>query len=277
MTWPTVPIVTTAMDAGTDTPPRDQIKAMADAINDMIATPPAAGVGRLLGVQKFLTAGSFTYTPTAGATRLVIELRGGGGSGAGTVATAAGQAAFGGPGGAGAFLSALVDIDFSSASIVVGAGGAGVAAGANGLPGAATTMTLGSTGRFADVDGGAGGVCGSVVSSFPSAAVLGGAGGSTAALNSPLPSDVVIAAVSGGRGGNSVAFSASFCSISAGGAPFRFPGAIVDYTSTNGPGNSTSTAGSGGGGRGFANCQSSVARANSSPGAGGSVIIWEYA
>lgn len=278
MTWPTVPIVTTAMDAGTDTPPRDQIKAMADAINDMIATPPSAGVGRLLDVQKFTTAGSFTYTPTAGTTRLVIEIRGGGGSGAGTIAAAAGQATHGGPGGAGGYGMFLVDVDFASAAVVVGAGGAGAGAGAGGTAGGNSTVTLGSTGRIAIAYGGAAGTCSAALVTFPYASTTFGNGGSPGALILPLANDRVIKAAYGGAGHASLALNASFQCVGHGGIPYGYPpSGGFEYTGASAPGWSVGDVGSGAGGRGYANSAGGAARSNGVGAPGGSVIFWEYA
>lgn len=278
MTWPTVPIVTTAMDAGTDTPPRDQIKAMADAINDMIATPPAAGVGRLLGVQKFLTAGSFSYTPTAGTTRVVLEVRGGGGSGAGTIAAAAGQATHGGPGGAGGYGLFLMDVDFASAAVVVGAGGAGAGAGANGTDGGTTTVAMGPTGRIALAEGGRAGTCSVALVTFPYASYTFGSGGSGGAILTPLPGDFVIKSQAGGSGHASLALNASFQCVGHGGVPFGFgPKGGFEYTGASSPGWSITEPGSGAGGRGYGNSAGGAARSNGGTGASGSVVVWEYA
>lgn len=277
MTWPTVPIVTTSMDAGTDTPPRDQIKAMADAVNDMIGSPPSSALGRFLGVQKFTTAGSFTYTPTAGATKLVIEIRGGGGSGAGTIAAPSGQAAHGGAGGSGSYGMFLIDVDFASAAVVVGAGGAGAGAGANGSAGGNSTITLGSTGRVAIAYGGAAGTCSAALTTFPYASYTFGAGGSIAALVSPLPGDLTINAVYGNAGWQSLSLNASFHAIGHGGIPYGYaPASGYEYNGSSGGGSSVLDAGSGGGGRGYVNSSGGAARSNGFAGAGGSVIIWEY-
>jgi len=277
MTWPTVPIVTTAMDAGTDTPPRDQIKAMADAINDMIATPPAAGVGRLLGVQKFLTAGSFTYTPTAGATRLVIEIRGGGGSGAGALSTSASEVSYGGAGGAGGYGVFLVDVDFGSAAVVVGAGGAAAAAAAAGNDGGFSQITLGTTGRLLSATGGYKGAVGSRVTSFPWEDNSFGSGALPPSLTMPLAGDFQICAHRGGGGWSTATFSAAFHCVGNGGVPYGFPTPGPNYlTSGHGAGNYVDAAGSGAGGPAYVNGNSGASRANPYPGLGGSLVIWEY-
>ena len=57
--------------------------------------------GRLIGVQTFVTSG--TYTPTPGMSSVVIELQGGGGSGGGATVPSAGNVSLGAPGGAGSY------------------------------------------------------------------------------------------------------------------------------------------------------------------------------
>jgi hypothetical protein len=60
------------------------------------------GAGGLIGVQRFTTAGSYTYTPTSGTNAIIIELVGGGGGGSACVSAGASAVAVGGGGGGGA-------------------------------------------------------------------------------------------------------------------------------------------------------------------------------
>src|ERR1700757_410300 len=61
------------------------------------------GPGRLLNIQSFLTAGTFTYTPTSGTNSIIVEVIAAGGGSAGCPATTSGQFSAGGPGGGGSF------------------------------------------------------------------------------------------------------------------------------------------------------------------------------
>lgn len=106
-------------------------------------------VGRLIGVQRFTSNG--TYTPTSGTTRVVIEAVGGGGAGGGAGTTGAGQYSVGAGGASGSYSIALFTSGFSGLSVTVGSGGTGVLAG-TGNTGGAT-----SVGTIITAPGGAGG------------------------------------------------------------------------------------------------------------------------
>jgi len=100
--------------------------------------------GRLLNVQTFATPGTFTYTPTAGTTRVRVTVIGGGGGGGGTVATSATNASLGGPGSAGSACQSFYTSGFSGVAVVVGATGSvaiGAAGGAGGTSSFAATPT----------------------------------------------------------------------------------------------------------------------------------------
>ncbi|EIV2267563.1 glycine-rich domain-containing protein [Klebsiella pneumoniae] len=99
-------------------------------IENNTTNPDAGGIGwinyssgRLLNVQTFLSSG--TYTPTPGAKSVVVEMVGGGGGSDAAPATGAGQVSIVSGGGAGSYAKGRFSINFTSISIVVGAGGQG--------------------------------------------------------------------------------------------------------------------------------------------------------
>ena len=272
MTWPTVPIVTTSMDAGTDTPPRDQIKAMADAINEMIATPPAAGAGRLIGVQIFTTVGSSTYTPTPGTGSVVVEVQGGGGAGGGTPATSASEVAAGQGGGAGAYAIARVTSGFSGVSVTVGAGGA-ASSGASGGTGGSSSF-----GSFVACSGGMGGMSGAATATssksvscanIGSIPVVSGTGG------------VFIIMKIGARGEPGLVIDvASGMFMSGCGAETKFgPGGAssIGYLDASGATAVQITSYGAGGAGALSNTSTGSPQGSTSGGRGGIVIVWEYA
>lgn len=219
-------------------------------------------VGRLVGVQRFTANG--TYTPTPGATTIIVEALGGGGAGGGTPATGAMQAAAGAGGNGGAYIKArgLVSaLGASPISVVVGAGGAAVA-GAAGGDGGATSLA----GTALVVPGGKGGATSGVITPiaggtfvFPSvrsapSATLGAALG-VAQNTVPQSGLVTTTTVFGSAGADTVYGS---------GGTFA----------TNGAG-TAAAAGYGAGGGGAASGASTAARAGGAGGAG-VLIIYEY-
>ena len=80
--------------------------------------------GALVGIQRFATHGTFTYTPDAGTNTVLIKLLGAGASGNGCSTPAGGSANIGQTGGGGAYLEKLLTTNFSGKQIVVGQGGA---------------------------------------------------------------------------------------------------------------------------------------------------------
>jgi len=273
MTWPTVPIVTTSMDAGTDTPPRDQIKAMADAINDMIATPPAAGAGRLIKVTRFVP-GSYTFTPDAATTKMRVVLQGPGGGGGGAVTTTAGNRAMGGGGGAGAYADFFFDsIPSGTKTITVGSGGA-AGSGAGGAGGAGSSSTSFSfTGGNIQAGAGLGGVSGSSVANtytdhgaqqtggFVSSSGVSGIG-------------TFCASVAGGSAVRAIPTSTVSALGGGGGHAMLGLGAPQVYTSGRSAGYSSSDYGLGGGGSG--GVTNAGAAIGGGAGADGVAIVWEY-
>ena len=126
-----------------------------------------AAPGRLLNIQVFKTAGSFTFNKTPGASFGIVKLMGGGGGGAGSENSSAGYAAIGYPGAHGAYLSYTVPALPGTASIVVGAAGTQGAAFTSG--GAGGNSSFGSPGDswYGVAGGGPGGVNAGGVNTFP--------------------------------------------------------------------------------------------------------------
>jgi hypothetical protein len=229
---------------------------------DKVILQNPQNLGRLINVQVFNTAGTFAYTPTAGAVNGIVEVQGGGGSGAGAVATPAGWYSAGHGGSAGGYHKCRLS-SLSAQTITIGIGGVGAsgAAGTSGgtssfgalitcAGGAAAVVSAGlnASGIFSGliaVSGAATGTTGTVIESssggFPSPALLTGTSG-----------------VSGGKGGESHFGGAGWSGFnvvsSAGAAAFGY--------------------GSGGGGAINAPSQAAATGGN---GKNGIVIVWEYA
>lgn len=220
--------------------------------------------GRLLNVQTFFNIGSFTYTPTPGTTTVIVEVQGGGGGGGGTASCGATQYSIGGGGGSGAYAKSRITVPAAGSPIVVGGQGAGGAGGATlGMQGA-----TGGTSSFAGIvcPGGPGGSPGNQASNsqttfaqtngtapVPTGGNLTAATGKTSTLGAGTSSGNTIS----GAGNDSV--------FGAGGR------AVI---SVGGPGESSTCAGAGGSGA------STVSNGSGVPGgagAGGAVIIYEYA
>lgn len=134
----------------------------------LIANGSAAGTWQLgdatlvTNQQNFLTAGSGTYTPTAGTAYIIVEMTGGGGGSGGLPATSSNGSCSGG-GGPGGYLKFMMNAAQigTSLSYTVGTGGAGGAAGAN--AGSAGTAT-----QFGNwtASAGLGGAAGSAAAAF---------------------------------------------------------------------------------------------------------------
>lgn len=141
----------------------------AQATGTKWATPTGTYLGR-----QILTSGSgATYTPTSGATKLVIKIVGGGGGGGGANATT--NASCGGGGGSGGYLEKIIT-SISSPTYTVGAGGAAgdTSPGAGGTGGNTSFVNGGTT---YTASGGAGGAA--VTTGTSVATADGGAGGAT--------------------------------------------------------------------------------------------------
>lgn len=228
---------------------------------EVVAWPRLTGYGRLINVQIFDSAGTHTYNSTPGTKCVIVEGVGGGGAGAGTRLTPAGQVSAGSPGSSGAYGKARFDSDFEGVTVTVGAGGTPVV-GDHGNPGGTTSF-----GSLMSLPGGKGGL-----SYGPTSPPF--------ITSSPGLADAPVGAnIIGDRGcapGSSVAFGA-------GSAPGALLGADggASRLGTGGPSNQGSNpghnaTGPGGGGGGTAAPQGWAAMAGGN-GAPGKVIVWEYA
>jgi len=178
--WPTTPVPTTNLDAGTDSPAaaRSDLLTCAQNVNTMKDGRGAAdGVAPLdsnqlvplanLPVTPFMTgrfrdgtpAGTVTWTVPAGVTRVLVRLVGAGGGG-GYTSTGTGGDHGGGGGGGGYAEKLFTVVPGSNFTYEVGAGGAG---------GATTGDTLGGDGDDS--------YCTSPASATPATYTVTGAGG----------------------------------------------------------------------------------------------------
>ena len=83
--------------------------------------------GRLIGVQKFSTSGS--YTPTANTKAILVDVLGGGGGGGNASATSSSSQSVGAGGGGGGYARSYLTTVPNSALVIIGAGGAAASAG----------------------------------------------------------------------------------------------------------------------------------------------------
>jgi len=224
----------------------------------LVAAIRLLAAGRLLNIQVFKTAGTFTYVPTPGMKSVVFEVRGGGGGSGGVVETSATLYAVGGGGGGGAkaigrFLAADIGV---SQLITVGQGGAGGNVGAN--------------------PGGNGGT-----SSIGALIAAAGGKGANSATVSALPANIASGTVGGQLivGGNVLAepgqpgglgqyMNSSYRGGIGGGPAGGVGGTVGDTVPPSG--------GSGSGAGGNVAQPSSPARAGGA-GGNGYVTAWEYA
>ncbi len=213
--------------------------------------------GRLLNVQR-LTAGTTTYTPTAGTNTAIVVLIGAGGGGAG-VEGVLNQAAGGAGGGGGAIVWKRITGITGTYTVAIGTGGGGGAEGNNpGTEGGDTTFTNGATTYTAD--GGNGG------SSMASGTAVGfsqaGAGG--VATNGDINAD-------GDPGMFGVRLSLSQAAAGKGGSCSPYGGGgLARVAEGNG------FAGSGFGGGGGGAVATDADDHSGGDGANGLIIIYEY-
>jgi hypothetical protein len=198
---------------------------------------------------------SSTFTPLTATTSVEVEVLGGGGGGGGSAATGANQVSAGGGGGAGGYARKRIMSGFSGVAITVGAGGNAPAGAAGGNGGSS------SFGSLLSATGGVGGSFGAAASNTTNSLNGGspGGSGSSGTINA-----------SGGMG--QAAFYAATPVSGKGGASFYGEGAFP-VSNTSG-GNAASSYGSGGSGGSLS--PNSLAAAGG-VGAGGLVIVREYA
>ena len=242
-------------------------------VTGLLTASPESMPGRLLGIQRFTTVGTFTYTPTPGTAFVIVEMYGGGGSGSGAPATGAGQCSFGGPGGAGGYGKFRVAVDFLSATVDIGAGGVAGAAGAAGTDGGTTKLTVVPGTRYFQASGGQRGLPASPYGVYPWASYQGGFYGQGARVSS-TPGDIMLINSGSMKADNSLALAVGMLIVGAGGTPFGFPPGGPEYIGS-GPGIASYIPLCGSGGRGYGNGPSGAARLGEA-GNQGSMTIYEY-
>jgi len=221
----------------------------------------AATTGRLIGIQTFTTPGSFTYTPTAGTTSVIVEVQGaGGGAGGAASGTNASQFSSGLGGGGGGYALSRLTTGFSGATVVVGQGGAG---GVNNA-----TASSGTASSFAGTIIGNGGTGGVVITNTGYSVGGGGAGGTASGGNilningEPGPTLQQFAGVSG--------IPNLICAE--GGSSHLAPRTGANAPNSNGINGTQYGAGGSGGNNG----PSQAAARTGGSGANGIVVIYEY-
>ncbi|VWB67328.1 hypothetical protein [Burkholderia lata] len=238
----------------------DASQVMADLnfiVNQVNANATPVGTispGSFLGVQIFKLSGS--YTPTAGATKAIVEAVGGGGGGGAAAATNSAQWSCGGGGSSGSYGKIYISSGLTAQTVTVGAGGTG-AVGANGSAGGQTSF-----GALLVCPGGPGG----------GQSATGGAGGpgifvaQAAAATAPSGSGLFLVSTTGGSGLASFALPNYTIGGDGGSNPIG----------QGGSGNFGSPAtGYGAGGAGANNFASQPAHAGLN-GAGGVVFVFEF-
>jgi hypothetical protein len=210
---------------------------------------------RLIGVQIFTAAGTATYTPTPGTSKVIVEVVGGGGGAGGAPATTGGNVSVGGGGSGGAHGVSRITSGFAGTTVTVGAGGLG-GTGTFGASGGTSSF-----GAFVSAPGGPGGTVAGPTAPPWSTGTL-GTGNSTGGnlWNSSGHQGQVSVAVTAAQGGGGTGGASRF---GAGGAGAGATGA----------GGDASAPGAGGGGT--MNPASAVAIKGGN-GAPGAVLIWEY-
>ncbi|WP_158782514.1 phage tail protein [Pantoea sp. BAV 3049] len=217
--------------------------------------------GRLLGQPKTFTA-SGNYTPTDGTKMIVVEVQGAGGGGGGAGSTSSSTYSAGGSGTAGGYAMSLLNIadnNITTVAVTVGAGGAA----GNGAPSGGSTGGSSRFGSFITANGGNGSIAQSPQSAaFTITGTYGGTATGGNIINRQGDSSGSVICVGGliavPPGGNSV--------FGAGGN---------GYANWNSSGKIGTGYGSGGSGASSSNSPS--AYYSGGAGAGGVVMVWEYA
>lgn len=249
------------------------------AINSVAGTTATLGwstvSGVLIGVQTFTASG--TYVPTAGTTKIFVEIIGGGGGGGGGTAQMFGvQGIATGGGGSGAYCAKLItNVAAGGNTIVIGAGGVtgtddGVAATRNGVAGGTSSFLDNATATTYTASGGSGGA-GYDMATAPPIIWVGGAGGTA-----PLLGDIKAAGSPGGPG-IMLSTTAGTGVAGEGGSAHYGGGARgpVTLNATYG-GYQGSNYGSGGSGSIGIGLGSGTPAGGRPSGSSGVVIVWEY-
>jgi hypothetical protein len=216
-----------------------------------------------LGIQSVqVFTSSDTWTRPAGITRVVVEVLGGGGGGGASAATSGGESSGGSGGGGGGYAKRLIDVSaIASATVTVGAGGAGGSSGgASGSTGGTSEWDDG-TNVVAATGGGLGSGGGASSGTRPWIGGLGGGVGSGGHINVSGQGGgygfVAGTVGGGGFGGNS----------GKGGGGTRQIAVSVAEEGSDGD------MGGGGGGGAVGESQTFV---NGGDGGDGIVIVWEF-
>ncbi|MFD1558376.1 hypothetical protein ACFSHT_22550 [Paraburkholderia silviterrae] len=212
--------------------------------------------GRLLNVQVFSSSG--TYTPTSGATSIIVRVQAPGGGSGGAASTTASQVAVSGGGNGGSYAEVRYT-SVSTQTVTIGAVGAAGAAGANAGGTGGTT----SFGSLVSCPGGNGGGGGAAVSA---AGVSGSA--PTPNLACTISGGTTIDAVTGGRGQGGYALTGTTGFLGAGGNSAMGVGYVSAGGAQTGYG-----LGSGAGAQINGISAGNVAGA---AGAAGEIIVYEY-
>lgn len=247
-----------AADGSVDAPSTldNQINLLASFIAQIRDNAGGYTSGRLLNVRVISTVGATVYTPTTGTKSVLVEIIGGGASGAGCNATGASQVAVGSGGTAGAYAKGYFLTGFSGVTVTIGAGGAAIS-GQNWNNGGASSF-----GALMSAPGGSG-----ASSAGPTSAPI-----FTGATISTAPTGGNVVSGAGAAGAVSIAISTGTGFGGAGGNSQFGAGGSAAGPNTNGV--TGSGYGTGGGG-----CFAGPSQAALSGGAGtgGTAIIYEYA
>ncbi|MCX9322018.1 phage tail protein [Escherichia coli] len=214
--------------------------------------------GRLLGVQRFTTSG--TYTPSPGVKKIIVEVLGGGGGGGGAQA-GAGFASFGAGGAAGSYAKGVFTDLLDSYLVTIGAGGKGGGGTENGSPGG--TSSLGS------LISASGGNPGQTIAAGTGPFIMGSLG-----TSGTVTGGNVISNPSQNTGGFGFRLSASVCSGGTGSDSIYGRGGDA-ASSTNRAGRNATGHGAGGGGARAVNQTGTPYKGGD--GSDGIVIILEFA
>lgn len=222
----------------------------------------SSAVGRLLNAQKISSSQAYTKTP--GAKFGIVEVVGGGGAGGSPAQNGSGYTSGSGGGNSGCYVRFLVDLSsVDSVSCIVGAGGTPVAQQAGGTGGDT------AFGSYATVLGGYGGL---LLASSTSANRIYGMSPPRSVYGS-INNAVLLDYNYGGLGGDALIMSS--------GARAGFGGASKLGGQTFGPGNDmpgiNATTYGGGGSGVVATSATQGTNLLGGNGAGGVIIVWEYA
>jgi len=220
--------------------------------------PTHSSINPLLNVQVFTTSG--TYTPTNGATKLIVKAIGGGGGGGGGAVTNSNQSACGQGGGAGAYAEVYISSKITTQVVTIGGGGAGgIGAGSNGASGGTTTF-----GSIITCVGGTPGASAGATSTPQLYGIpIASAAPTTTATG------IILAAGVGGYSGITMAVG-DVASGSGASSVFGAGGNAVTSNSAGGTGIGFGTGGSG------AACTATGGPNNGGAGAGGCIVVYEY-